>query len=175
MIIAKTYTTKLEQVSNDDSVIAILDAKLEATSPAQTVDYMGLALDNVSRKVAEAKQAIKAIQDIIKHEEAREEHIKEQCAEWLEGTGLDKLDGMIVSSVTINKTEPKQEVIITEAASVATKFWKSSIDKTAVKQALQNGEEVEGATLETTHVANKIKINKKRGAYWNYYFSHLYS
>ena len=164
MIIAKTYTTKLEQVSNDDSVIAILDAKIEATSPAQTVDYMGLALDNVSRKVAEAKQAIKAIQEIIKHEEARAEHIKEQCAEWLEGTGLDKLDGMIVSSVTINETKPKQELMITsEEALINGGYFKTVVDKTAVKQALQNGEEVEGATLEVTHVANKIKINKKRG------------
>lgn len=161
--IEKSYTTKLEAVSDRDDVQAILNSKLDATSPAQTVDYMALALDNIDNKVIDAKNAIKAIQEVIKHEEARKEHIKEQCAEWLEDTGLDKLEGMIVSSVTINKTAAKENLIVMdEDALINQGYFKTVLDKTAVKKALQDGKEVEGAKLEVIHVANKIKVNKKR-------------
>ena len=162
--IEKTYTTRLEAVSGNDSVQAILDNKLEETSPAITVDYIALALDHIEDKKAEITDAIKTLQDMKKHEELRAEFIKEECATWLEGTGLDKLDGLIVSSVTINETKPKQELIITdEEALINGGYFKTVVDKTVVKKALQDGVEVEGAELEVVYSANKIKINKKRG------------
>jgi hypothetical protein len=158
-----SYTTKLEMITDKDDVIAILDHKLEATSPAQTVDYMALAIDHIDAKIADGKSAIKAIQEAIKHEESRKEHIKEQCSNWLEGTGLDKLNGMIVSSVTINKAKPQENIIITdEEALINGGYFKTVVDKTKAKNDLLAGLEVEGAHIEVVHVANKIKVNKKR-------------
>ena len=159
-----SYTTKLEAVSDRDDVQAILNNKLESTSPAQTVDYMALALDHIDSKIADAKSAVKAIQEVIKHEEARKEHIKEECAVWLEDTGLDKLDGMIVSSVSINKTKAKENLIVTdEEALINGGYFKTVIDTSKAKKDLLEGKEVEGARIEVIHVANKIKVNKKRG------------
>ena len=158
-----SYTTKLEAISDIDDVKAIMDAKLEATSPAQTVDYVGLALDHIDAKVAEINATIKTLQEMKKHESDRKEHLKEQIGEWLEDTGLDKLDGLIVSSMTIHKAKPQENVIITdEAAVIDAGYFKPTIDKTKVKEALLSGIDVKGANIEVVHVANKIKVNKKR-------------
>ena len=158
-----TYTTKLESVVHDSDVCAILDAKLEATSPAQLTDYVGLALDHITAKRTDIKAAIKQLQELDKHEANREEFIKEQCANWLEATGLDKLDGLIVSSMTINNTKPKENLIVTdEDACINAGYFKTVMDTSAVKKALLDGVEVEGAHIEVVHVANKIKVNKKR-------------
>ena len=158
-----SYTTKLEAISGNDDVLAILDAKLEATSPAQVVDYIGLADKHIEDKMSEIATAIKTLQELKKHEEARKDFIKEKCAEWLEGTGLDKLDGLIVSSITINETKPQENLIIeNEDALINQGYFKTVLDKSKVKKALQEGVELEGASIEVVHVANKIRVNKKK-------------
>ena len=163
MKIELSYTTKLEEVYQDDNIIAILDEKLQATSPARTVDYVGLALDHIEYAIKDAKSAIKGYQEAVKFEEARQEYIKEEVAKWLEGTGLNKLDGIIVSSMTVNEVKPQNNLIIqNEEALINQGYFKTVLDETAVKQALQNGDDVEGAELEVVHVANKIRVNKKR-------------
>ena len=165
MELQKTYTTHLESITQDTDVIAILDHKCEDVGPARTVDYIGLALDNVDKKMADINAAIKQLQEMKKHEDARKEHIKEQTCNWLEGTGLDKLDGLIVSSMSINNTKPKEELIITDEEScINAGYFKTVLDKSELKKDLLEGKEVEGAKIEVIHVANKIKINKKRGA-----------
>lgn len=163
MSIQLSYTTKLEAISDRDDVKAILNAKLEATSPAQTVDYVGLAVDHIDAKVADINSAIKALQELKKHEEARREYIKEQVCEWLEDNGLDKLEGMLVSSITVYQPETVKELVITdEEALINGGYFKPVVDKTMAKNCILNGIEVEGARVEITHQANKIKINKKR-------------
>lgn len=163
MEIQLSYTTKLETVTRKEDIKAILDAKLNATSPAQTVDYIGLAADHIQAKRNDIKNAIAQLRQIDQEEEARLELIKEQCAEWLEETGLEKLEGHIVSSITVNSPKPKEDLIIDdEEACFNAGHIKTVLDKASVKKALQNGEDVEGARLEVTHVASKIKINKKR-------------
>ena len=163
MKIELSYTTKLEQITDSSDVLAILDHKLDATSPAQTVDYMALALDHIKAKQDDISEAIAKLQALKKDEVSRAEFIKEECAKWLEGTGLDKLDGLIVSSVTVNESKPKENLVIeNEEVLINQGYFKTVLDKTAVKQALQDGKNLEGATLEVTHVANKIRVNKKK-------------
>jgi len=160
--IEKSYTTTLEQITVKTDVLAILDHKLAATSPERVADYMELVTGNIEAKIKNIKDYIKELNGVKKDEEDRLEFIKEQSAAWLENEGVDKLKNIHVSSITINNTAPKQTLVITDASLIKTKFFKSEIDKTAVKQAIQEGEEVEGATLEVIHMANKIKVNKKR-------------
>ena len=163
MKIELSYTTKLEQVTASSDILAILDHKLDATSPAQTVDYMALALDHITNKQDDISSAIAKLQELKKAEASRAEFIKEECAKWLEGTGLDKLDGLIVSSVTVNEAKPKENLIIEDEETLINQgYFKTVLDKTAVKQALQNGDDIEGASLEVVHVANKIRVNKRR-------------
>lgn len=164
----KTYTYALELVTSKDSVKAILNDRASKKDEAGIVEYIGSAMFNVESKIDAAKQQVKDYNDAIKAEEMRLEYIKEQVAEWMEESGVDKLEGGLgdkVSSLTYFTPTPTQKEKIEDEAKIDKKFFvtKTTLDKTAVKQALQNGEEVEGATLEVTHVANKIKINKKRG------------
>ena len=163
-LIEKTYTTKLEAVSAKDDVLAILDAKLEATSGAGVVDYIGLATDHIEAKKEELSKHIKILQDMKKDEDARLTFIKEESAKWLEGNGIEKLDGLIVSSITINETKPKENLIVDdEEALINAGYFKTTVDTTKAKQALLSGVDVEGCHIEVVHDANKIKINKKRG------------
>ena len=163
MKIELSYTTKLEAIAQNDDVSAILDAKLQATSPAQVTDYVALALDHIKAKQDEIANAIKSLQELKKHEGARAEHIKEQVCNWIEGMGIDKLDGLITSSMTVNVAKPKEElVILNEEALINSGYFKTVIDTSMVKKALQDGIEVEGAKLDVVHVADKIQINKKR-------------
>jgi len=113
--IEKVYTTTLEAVSGNDDVLAILDHKLSATSPERVADYMELATENIEKKIQGIKDYVKELNDIKKHEENRLEHIKEQCAVWLENEGVDKLEGVHVSSITINDTAPTIKVKVLDA------------------------------------------------------------
>lgn len=158
-----SYTTKLETVRDDSSVAAILDAKLEATSPAQLVDYVGLALDHIGTKRAEIKQTIKRLQELDKQEAAREEFIKEQTASWLEDTGIDRLDGRLVSSMTIAASKPQEKLVVDdEETLIKGGYFKMVVNSDLVKKHLIAGENIEGAHIEITHSLPKIKINKSR-------------
>jgi len=162
--IEKSYTTTLEQVSIKDDALAILDHKLAVTSPERVADYMELVTGNIETKILNIKNYVAELNSIKKDEEDRLEYIKEQSASWLENEGVKKLEGIHVSSITINDTKPKENVIIeNEEELINIGYYKKTLDKTAVKQALQSGKKLEGfATLEIIHMANKIKVNKKR-------------
>lgn len=158
-----SYTTKLEAVTDNSSVKAILDAKLEATSPAQLVDYVGLALNHIATKRAEIKDTIKRLQELDKQEANREEFIKEQTSAWLEDVGVDRLDGRLVSSMTVTPSKPKEDLVIdNEDALIAGGYAKMVLDNAMIKKQLLAGVEVEGAHIEVTHTQPKIKINKMR-------------
>ena len=163
--IQKVYTTTLEAISGNDDVLAILDHKLAATSPERVADYIELATTNIADKIAKLKAYKAELSSIQKDEENRLEHIKEQCAVWLENEGVDKLEGLHVSSITINDTAPTVKLkVINESYWINLGYCKTTVDETAVKNFLLNTDidYSEFATLETVHNANKIKVNKKR-------------
>lgn len=165
----KTITYALEMISDRDSAKAILDDRANGKDEGEMTEYIGGAVINIEKKIAIAEAKVKNYQAAIKDEKARLEYLQEQVAEWMEECGADKMQSGLgedeVSSVTIYTPAPTQVVKVDDEAKIDKKFFvtKTTLDKTAVKQALQNGEEVKGATLEVTHVANKIKINKKMG------------
>lgn len=162
MSIVKTYETKLETATKNE-VAAILDAKLEATSSFGVVDYIGFTVDNLNDRLERIKQAeaeLKAIKDATN---AQIETIKEGAATWLDDAGLDKLQGDRISSVTVLNRAAKKELVVTdEEALINLGYFKTVLDKTAVKKAIDGGEDIDGAHLEITHLENSLKINKKR-------------
>lgn len=164
--IEKVYTTTLETISGNDDVLAILDHKLLATSSERVADYIELATTNIEEKIAKLKKYKAELSAIQKDEENRLELIKEKCAEWLENSGVEKLQGIHVSSITINDTAPTNKVKILDANYWIDKhaFFKISVDESSVKNFLLDTDVdySEFATIETIHNANKIKVNKKR-------------
>ena len=163
-LINKTYTTKMETL--EYSVAEILDEKLKATSPAQTVDYLAFALDNLTSNIARAKEAISELKEYIEAQSSIVETIKTDSAKWLSDAGIDKLEGIRVSSMTIHEPAPMQKLIITDKDYFLgnKEFTKISLDETKIKNFLLNTEidYSEYATIETTHNQPLIKINMRK-------------
>lgn len=161
----KRYTTSLETLQHD--VGAILNEKLKATSPEATVDYVGFALDNLDANIARAKDAKKELDAYIKEQTHAKETIKEGTAKWLADNGIDKLEGMRVSSLTIHEPAPSVKLVIHDRNCELFKnpdFIKTSLDETAIKNFLINSEfdYSEFAELETVNKQPQIKVNRKR-------------
>jgi len=156
------YNTKLE-AADMNSICPILDAKLNATCPESVADYMALAIDNLSTKIDKIKQAENELKALKKDITAQIETVKIGSAKWLTEYGIDKLNGLIVSSVTVARPTATEALIVTNKETLINQgFFKTVIDETAVKNAIKNNEVVEGANISITHKEDSLKINLKR-------------
>jgi len=142
---------------------AALDFKLESTSSEVVADYIGLSLQNLDDRLLRIKEAetqIKILKSELIHQQ---EIIKIGSAKWITECGIDKLNGLYVSSVSINKSKPKDELkVINEDSLIAQGFFKTVVDKTAAKQAIKDGLDVDGAEIEITHSEDTIRVNKRK-------------
>lgn len=155
-------TTKLETASRED-IAPILDKKAMKQGATQAVDYVGFALENIENSIERIDNAIKELQAIKKEAQAQMELIKVGVSDWLTSNGIDKLNGDRISSISVfDKKESSELVIDNEEAVINAGFFKMSVDKTATKQALLNGINVEGAHIEITYNEPSIRLNKKR-------------
>jgi len=158
----KRYETKLENADIKD-FCAILDKKLEDTSPEEVVDYVAFAIDNIDGQIERIKDAQKRLAQLKKDVEGQKENIKIGGAKWLQSAGIDKLKGLVTSSMTIYTPAERKEVVVdNEDALINAGYFKQVLDKTAVKKAILADEKVEGAHIEITHREAELKINKAR-------------
>ena len=173
----KTYTTTLETLAHD--VGSILDSKLSSTSPQAVADYVAFGVSNLEDNITKAKQAKKELDAYIKEQTSAIETVKEGTSKWLTDNGIDKLEGMRISSLTSYISKPKEvfkikdeDFFIEMGFYIETKI----IDKDKARIWIDNQIEKDGHdtvietyrdkfSLETTHKQPTIKINKKRGAY----------
>ncbi len=94
---------------------------------------------------------------------SQKELVKEQTATWLSNSGVDRLDGLIVSSITSYTPAPTVEVTIFDDDAVLREgYIKHSVDKTRLKRDLLDGVAVDGAELNTTHKLHSVKVNKRK-------------
>jgi hypothetical protein len=154
--------TKLETASIDD-VSIILDRKVSDVGANRTVDYIGTALDNIDSAVNRIDEAIKELQAIKKSAKSQEETIKIGVASWLQENGINKLQGDRISSISVMKKKETIELIVKdEESAINAGFFKMTLDKTALKNAILDGKNVDGSYLETTHNEDSIRLNKCR-------------
>jgi hypothetical protein len=157
-----SYETKL-QTAQRSEVAAILDARLEATSPQEVADYVGLACDNINAQIERIKSAESELKAIRKFAEDQLELIGEGVAEWLYDSGVEKLAGDRVSSISVSERNPSELLVVTDEESLINRgYFKTVLDKTAVKNAVKEGVVDDGAHIERTHLANTVRINKRR-------------
>jgi|LGOV01.1.fsa_nt_gb hypothetical protein len=160
MKIKESYITSLE-TAGVETVHGILDAKLNSTSPESLVDYVGFSIGNIEDAIAKMDKATAELKQMKANANSQIEMIKTQSAQWLSDVGISRLNGLIISSITINTPQPSYEVEISDETQLQD-FQKFTIDKTKVKNALLNGEEIKGAKLITVVKNQTLKINKKR-------------
>jgi hypothetical protein len=162
-MIEKNYTTSLELLNS--SVAAILDAKLAATSPQSVADYIAFSLDNLDANIDRAKQAKKELDEYIKHQQSVIDTIKQDSAKWLSDVGVDKLEGMRISSVTTYQPAHEQKLVIHNREYFEhLGLIKTSLDETKIKALINESASdlSKYAEIEVTHKQPLIKVNGRK-------------
>ena len=155
-------STRLETADKDE-ISAILDHKLEEVGAHGVADYAALAVDSIASRIDEIKRAEAELKSLKTALTEQSSLIKVGIAEWLSDTGIDKLQGNIVSSISVSKVKPTETLVIdNEEAVINQGHFKTVIDKTLVKNLILNGIEVEGAAIEVTHNEDSLRVNKRK-------------
>ena len=170
--------TQMENLNEDKSKQHFKDyikLILEDTSKPyyQRADYIGLSLNEIKSKIDTLSSDISELQAYKKKLSNALEIAKVQVAEIFASNGIDRIDGNIISSLTLTNptTKTKDEILIkNEEALINLGYVKFSVDLEAVEKALQTKEgkkelkkyiDVIPLTVSTPA---KIKVNTKRAA-----------
>ena len=150
-----------------------LQGILEDTSKPyyQRADYIGLSLNEIKSKIDTLTSDISDLQALKKKLSNALAIAKIQVAEIFIANGIDRIDGNIISSLTLSNatSKTKDEIIIkNEDVLINLGYVKFSVDLEAVELALQTKEGkkelkklVEVMPITVTTPA-KIKVNTKR-------------
>ena len=150
-----------------------LKSVLEDTSKPyyQRADYIGLSLNEIKSKIDTLTSDISDLQALKKKLNSALEIAKELTANVLVENGIDRIDGNIISSLTLTTptSKTKDEILIkNENAVMSLGYVKFSVDIEAIEKALQTKEGkkelkkfVDIATI-TVSTPSKIKVNTKR-------------
>lgn len=168
--------TQIEYLSEDKSKQHFKDyikLILEDTSKPyyQRADYIGLSLNEIKSKIDTLASDISDLQTLKKKLTSSLEIAKELTANVLVENGIDRIDGNIISSLTLTTptSKTKDEILIKdENAVMSLGYVKFSVDTEAIEKALQTKEGkkelkkfVDIATITVT-TPSKIKVNTKR-------------
>ena len=150
-----------------------LQSILEDTSKPyyQRADYIGLSLNEIKNKIDTLSSDISELQALKKKLSNALDIAKVQVAEIFTSNGIDRIDGNIISSLTLTNatSKTKDEIIIkNEDALINLGYVKFSVDIEAVEKALSTKEGkkelkkfVEIMPITVT-IPAKIKVNSKR-------------
>ena len=137
----------------------------------QRADYIGLSLNEIKSKIDTLSSDISELQTLKKRLSNALDIAKVQVAEIFLENGIDRIDGNIISSLTLSNatSKIKDEIIIkNEDALINLGYVKFSVDLEAVEKALKTKEgkkelkkfvDVIPITVSTPA---KIKVNTKR-------------
>ncbi len=170
--------TQIEYLSEDKSKQHFKDyikLILEDTSKPyyQRADYIGLSMQEIKSKIDILTSDISDLQALKKKLTSALEIAKELTANVFLENGIDRMDGNIISSLTLTNatTKTKDEILIkNEDALINLGYVKFSVDYEAIEKALQTKEGkkelkklVEIIPITVTTPA-KIKVNTKRAS-----------
>lgn len=150
-----------------------LQSILEDTSKPyyQRADYIGLSLNEIKSKIDTLTSDISDLQALKKKLTSALDIAKVQVADIFIANGIDRIDGNIISSLTLSNatSKTKDEIIIkNEDALINLGYVKFSVDIEAVELALQTKEgkkelkKLVDVTPITISTPAKIKVNTKR-------------
>ena len=150
-----------------------LQGILEDTSKPyyQRADYIGLSLNEIKSKIDTLTSDISDLQALKKKLNTALEIAKELTANVFLENGIDRIDGNIISSLTLTNatSKTKDEIFIKdENAVINLGYVKFSVDMDAVEKALATKEgkkelkKFVNVTPITISTPAKIKVNTKR-------------
>lgn len=168
--------TQIEYLSDDkpnNFFKEYLQSILEDTSKPyyQRADYIGLSLNEIKSKIDTLTSDISDLQALKKRLSNALEIAKVQVADIFIANGIDRIDGNIISSLTLTNptSKTKDEILIKdEKTLINLGYVKFSVDLEAIEKALQTKEGkkelkklVDVIPITVTTPA-KIKVNTKR-------------
>ena len=141
----------------------------------EKTDYIAYSINEVQHKIDYIADEIKELQALKKSLESSKEIALQTTATVLSEYGIDKIEGTVVSSITITleQTKSKEELVIKdENAVMHLGFVKFSVDEDAIKKAFTNNHANEISELKEyveivptiTTTPAKIKINNRRSS-----------
>ena len=168
--------TQIEYLSDDKTnnfFKEYLQSILEDTSKPyyQRADYIGLSLNEIKSKIDCLTSDISELQALKKKLSNALDIAKVQVADIFIANGIDRIDGNILSSLTLTNatSKTKDEIIIkNEEALINLGYVKFSVDMEAVEKALLTKEgkkelkNLVQITPITISTPAKIKVNTKR-------------
>jgi hypothetical protein len=152
-----------------------LQSILEDTSkPYYTrADYIGLSLQEITSKISTIAKDIKELQALRQRYTESLEIAKEITAEMFISNGIDRIDGNIISSLTLTSASSKVKTdinILNEKEVMKLGYVKFDVDLEAIKLAYATKEgqeelkELVNVITITEETPAKVKINQKRTA-----------
>ena len=168
--------TQIEYLSDDkpnNFFKEYLQSILEDTSKPyyQRADYIGLSLNEIKSKIDTLTSDISDLQALKKKLSNALEIAKVQVADIFIANGIDRIDGNIISSLTLTNptSKTKDEILIKdEKTLINLGYVKFSVDLEAVELALQTKEgkkelkKLVDVIPITVSTPAKIKVNTKR-------------
>jgi hypothetical protein len=134
-------------------------------------DYIGLSFQEIDEKIEYLASEIKEIQTMKKSLESAKSIALEAVASVLGEYGVDRIDGTMISSITItpSKTKIKNTLTILDAnALISLGYVNVTIDEKSIMEAMctiEGMEEVDQyveITVTEENVPARIKVNAKR-------------
>ena len=168
--------TQMENLNESSTNIHFKDylkSILEDTNTPyfQKADYIGLSLQEIASKIEYIGTDIRELQAYKKKLQTALTLAKELVADVLIQNGVDRVDGNLISSLTlqVESTSTKSDVVILDENKVMTLgYVKFTPDIEAIKIALETSKgkkELEGLVsviTETTTIKPKVKVNSKK-------------
>jgi prefoldin subunit 5 len=146
----------------------------DTTTPYyQRADYIGLALQELTTKIDTLTNHIQEVQQLKKRLSRSLALAKEVTASIFTNNGIDRIDGNIISSLTLTPSSTKTQTKLTVTDSEALMqlgYIKYDIDSEAIEQTLSTKEGEEelksyaSLTSTTTTTPAKVKVNLKRSS-----------
>ncbi|MDO9303988.1 MAG: hypothetical protein Q7T77_01555 [Sulfuricurvum sp.] len=147
---------------------------LESEKPFHVkCDYIGLSFQEIDEKIEYLASEIKEIQTMKKSLESAKETALEAVASVLGEYGVDRIDGTMISSITItpSKTKIKNTLTILDAnALISLGYVNVTIDEKSIMEAMCTVEGVEEVdqyveiTVTEENIPARIKVNTKRSS-----------
>lgn len=170
--------TQMEQVKQDAThyLKEYLQNILEdSTKPYyKKADYVGLSLSELSGKIDTLSRDIKELQALKKRLTAALNISKEVTAAILLQNGIERIEGTIISSITLTKQSSKEKIsmqVLNNEELIKRGFVKYEVDTDALQEALSQNTRLQEDLKEYVEITKtkeiippKAKVNLKRGA-----------
>lgn len=139
----------------------------------QKCDYVGLSLQELKSKIDTLGKDISELQTLKKNLTTSLNKAKELAADIFMENGIDRVDGNIISSLTLQKATTKTKEVVTikdENKVMGLGYVKFSVDYDAVEKAIKTKDgqqELKGLiniTKMKIETPAKVKVNEKRSS-----------